>query len=276
MFGYIVADIASLTEEQKTRYRGCYCGLCRMIGTEFGTMQRLTLNYDLTFLALLLSSLYEPLEKSASAHCLVHPFSPHPFWHTEATAYAAAMNIALTYHKCLDNWEDDKNPASYLFAAALNKSIKQISNKYPRQWLSIQSCMTELSKLETENCQDPDMGANTFGRLMGELFVWKEDRWAQTLRSMGEALGRFIYLTDALLDLPDDIIKGRYNPLCSRADSNNIQSDFRPILTIMIGECCDAFERLPLTQDLDLLRNILYSGVWTRYQKHISKEQDHD
>jgi len=93
---------------------------------------------------------------------------------------------------------------------------------------------------------------------------------------MGEALGRFIYLTDALLDLPDDIIKGRYNPLCSRADSNSIQSDFRPILTMMIGECCDAFERLPLTQDLDLLRNILYSGVWTRYQKHISKEQDHD
>ena len=34
---------------------------------------------------------------------------------------------------------------------------------------------------------------------------------------------------------------------------------------LMIGECTDAFERLPLIENAEIMRNILYSGVWVRY-----------
>ena len=106
MFGYITADLSSLTDEQKSRYRGCYCGLCHVLGSEYGTVHRLTLNYDLTFLALILSSLYESQETEATARCLAHPLTTHHFWMTDATKYAAAMNIALSYHKMIDDWND--------------------------------------------------------------------------------------------------------------------------------------------------------------------------
>ena len=66
MFGYLVAAAEVLDEEQKKRYKACYCGLCRSLKERHGQLSRLTLNYDLTFLVLLLSSLYEPPEQSGS------------------------------------------------------------------------------------------------------------------------------------------------------------------------------------------------------------------
>ena len=62
MFGFVVADRSKMTQEQLNRYQSCYCGLCRCIGVRHGNLQRAALNYDMTFLVLLLSSLYEPEE----------------------------------------------------------------------------------------------------------------------------------------------------------------------------------------------------------------------
>ena len=59
MFGYVIPNQAALSPEAQARYRTAYCGLCRRIGALHGLRGRLTLSYDLTFLNLLLSSLYE-------------------------------------------------------------------------------------------------------------------------------------------------------------------------------------------------------------------------
>ena len=31
MFGYVIANLEGLTQAQKDRYKGCYCGLCRVL-----------------------------------------------------------------------------------------------------------------------------------------------------------------------------------------------------------------------------------------------------
>ena len=59
MFGYVIPDRASLSPEAQSRYRSAYCGLCRRIDALHGLRGRFTLSYDLTFLNLLLCSLYE-------------------------------------------------------------------------------------------------------------------------------------------------------------------------------------------------------------------------
>ena len=69
MFGYLVADPGLLTEEELARYRGCYCGLCRCLKERHGEAARLALTYDMTFLTLLLSSLYEPGEETGRLRC---------------------------------------------------------------------------------------------------------------------------------------------------------------------------------------------------------------
>ena len=275
MFGYVVADRSKLTETQLSRYQSCYCGLCRCIGQRHGTLQRAALNYDMTFLILLLGSLYEPQEQADSCRCVVHPLTPHPHWSTDITAYAADLNMALAYYNCMDDWHDDRRAKAYLLASVFRRSARSVETIWPDQCRAIVSCMDTLRQIEAQDLQDPDAGANAFGTLMGTLFVWKQDRWASLLRQMGEALGRFIYLMDAVLDLERDIQRGSYNPLRSRSQSGMKAEDFLPVLKLLIGDCTDAFERLPLLQDLDLLRNILYSGVWSRFSLCSGKEEQH-
>ena len=100
---------------------------------------------------------------------------------------------------------------------------------------------------------------------MAELLVYEEDLWAPTLRQMGDALGRFIYLLDAALDYREDRKKGKYNPYIAMGLGEDWQR-WEEYLVLTMGRCTAYFEKLPLVQDKTLLDNILYSGVWVNYR----------
>lgn len=109
MFGYVTIAAGALTQEQRERYRAYYCGLCHALKHRYGALGCMTLSYDITFLYLLLSSLYEPDEIRGTARCLPHPFRPHAYVQSELCDYCCDMNLALAYHKCLDDWHDDRS-----------------------------------------------------------------------------------------------------------------------------------------------------------------------
>ena len=111
MFGYVIANLEGLTQAQKDRYKGCYCGLCRVLKQRHGFSGRLTLTYDMTFLVLLLSALYEADEERGMEVCPAHPLRKHFYWQTRYTEYAADMNVVLAYNNCRDDWQDDIKPA---------------------------------------------------------------------------------------------------------------------------------------------------------------------
>ena len=60
MFGYLVADRSNLTEEQFMQYRSAYCGICSCLRKNGLVRGTLCLSYDLVFLWMVLSSMYEP------------------------------------------------------------------------------------------------------------------------------------------------------------------------------------------------------------------------
>ena len=95
MFGYVTIAAGALTQEQRERYRAYYCGLCHALKHRYGALGRMTLSYDITFLYLLLSSLYEPDEIRGTARCLPHPFRPHAYVQSELCDYCCDMNLAL-------------------------------------------------------------------------------------------------------------------------------------------------------------------------------------
>lgn len=273
MFGYVRADMSRLSPEQLARYRGCYCGLCRALRQECGGICRMCLNYDITFLVLLLSSLYEPDERHGQARCAAHPLRPQPWWQNETARYAAHMNTALAYFNCLDDWHDARSVVRLCEARLLAPAARAAQEAYPRQCGVMQRCLAEMAALEAAQ-SGPDALAAAFGRLMAELFVWREgDRWEPLLRRFGQALGAYIYILDAVCDLEDDLKHGRFNPLA--ALGQNAPEHFRGHLQLLIDDAAETFERLPLVQDADILRNILYSGVWSGYnetQKPAGKE----
>ncbi|MEA5040691.1 MAG: DUF5685 family protein [Clostridiaceae bacterium] len=271
MFGYVTANTALLSEDELARWKGCYCGLCRSLA-DLGGRCRLTLSYDLAFLTLLLSSLYEPEEHAGTARCPRHPLKKQPYWRNEITDYAARMNVLLTRDKLLDDWHDDRNPASRAAAAALCRQAEEAAKAYPRQAEAVRAGLDKLSALEKAGTMDIDAAGASFGSLLGELFVWKKDRWEPELRALGDGLGRYIYTLDACLDLPADRAKGRYNPLLGLAPEDASPEQFRPALQMLLGGAAEAFERLPLVRDVHILRSVLYSGVWARLPAPEEKE----
>ena len=89
MFGYVIADLARLDEGQQTRYKSFYCGLCRALYRGYGPVPALALTYDMAFLTLFLSALYEPAEQSGASRCLRHPAQAQSWTQTAFTGYAA-------------------------------------------------------------------------------------------------------------------------------------------------------------------------------------------
>ena len=269
MFGYLVANTELLDEEQQLRYKACYCGLCRSLKERHGQLSRMTLNFDMTFLVLLLGSLYEPSEQREREKCIAHPAEPRPWWRTEFTDYAADMNVALAYLKCMDDWADDSNPIALAEAGMLKRAYKTISAQYPRQCEAMDLSLRELHRLEQAGEESPDRAADCFAMLMGEIFAPREDYWSTALRSTGQALGRFIYVMDACMDLESDTLFNRYNPFRRYYGLDNEQR-FRDILKMLLGDCVREFDRLPLVQDADILKNILCVGLWTEFDKKYS------
>lgn len=264
MFGYLTASTGLLTEEQMLRYKACYCGLCRCLKQRHGQLSRFTLNYDVTFLVLVLQSLYEDEEAAGENVCPAHPVKKRSWWQCEATAYAADMNIALAYLKCMDNWHDDKNPAALAAAKAMQQAYDAVCRAWPRQCSAMKKAIDDLAALEGAGCESPDEAAATFGALMGEIFVYKEDRWKDTLTRFGDSLGRYLYLLDACIDLEEDVKRGRYNPLKKYHGGDNGPL-FREMLKMFLGDAVSQFLFLPLVRDADIIKNILCAGLWTAF-----------
>ena len=122
--------------------------------------------------------------------------------------------------------------------------------------------------------EQPDAAAACFGSLMAELFVWQEDRWSGTLRALGNALGRFVYVMDACMDLDGDAARNRYNPFRRFYGLPQNETRFRDILKMLLGDCLFAFDKLPLVQDASLLKNILCRGVWTQFDRKYKVKKE--
>ena len=156
MFGCLIADQTKLSDAEKARYKGCYCGLCKVLKERHGLFGRVALTYDMTFLVLLLTSMLEPEEKSGMERCMAHPARKHYYWLSALTEYAADMNVALAYHNCRDDFLDDGSAVGFWESEALREAYGVVRGLYPRQCDTMERELTALAALERENRQEPD------------------------------------------------------------------------------------------------------------------------
>ena len=266
MFGYIVINKAEMKFKDFDMYQSYYCGLCKRLKECYGRRGQMTLSYDMTFLIVLLTGLYEPETAIDTVNCIAHPFEKHTARTNEYSDYAASMNLILTYYKCKDDWNDERKKKSYAVMQALKSKMKEINEQYPEKVSRVSANLQKLSILEMENEQNIDLMAGLFGEIMAELFAYRHDEWEASLRKIGFFLGKFVYLMDAYEDVEKDIKSGNYNPFKTAfAEDENFADNIRSLLTLMMAECSREFEKLPILLHTDILRNILYSGVWQKY-----------
>ena len=180
----------------------------------------------------------------------------------------------LSYYNLLDDWIDEKKPVPLALARTLRKDVKRLRNRYPRQAKAICSYLKKLRACEFEKSPDLDRASGYTGDLLGEIFVWKEDQWAGTLRKIGFFMGKFIYLMDAWEDVEKDKKKDNYNPWAFIAEEKDFNQRAGQILTMLAAECSRQFERLPILEYVDILRNILYSGIWMKYDGMAKQNEE--
>ena len=268
MFGYINVNKKELSEENQKIYQAYYCGLCQRLRENCGKRGQILLSYDMTFLELLLTGLYEPEETEKKFTCMIHPTKKQTSIENEVSDYCAAINVMLAYHNLMDDWKDEKKHSKVHLANMISESYLSFAKQYPRQADAIENYMQRMSEYENLKESNIDLVAGLTGEMLGEVFAWKEDEWYHELKTLGCYMGRFIYLMDAYEDIDKDEKKDAYNPLRTLRKEN--EKDFetltRLMMTSMMSECAKSFERLPILLHADILRNIIYSGVWTKYE----------
>ncbi len=266
MFGYLLGNLEIMSKEEKKLYKSQYCGLCQKLATDYGNTGRVTLTYDLTFVNMILSDANNTECYTSKISCPIHPLKKQDIITNKYNSYCADMNIYLTYYKYLDDIYDDNSRKARQKSQKLQPYLQQIEEKYPHVTSVIKQQLNYINDIEKQNILNPDPGSNAFGIIMGELLSNQSEKEKEELYAFGYHLGRFIYLIDAVIDLKQDIKKQRYNPLVSIEDCN-----YQDILMMIMEDADNAYQHLSLNTNKTLIDNIIYSGIWSKYQ--LSKKK---
>lgn len=253
MFGYITADSSKLSQKAKNQYKSNYCGLCHTLRERYSPKTRFLLNFDLTFLQIML------IEKSENEHLCVTKKCPYHLGRKknclqgEICDYVADVTLLVTCLNFDDDIKDDGSIKAKLLRRIFQKDYLKAKQKRKDLHTKLTGYLEELEKVEKKGITNPDIPSDIFGSFLSELFSYNSD-----LTEFGFYLGRFIYLYDAVCDFKKDLKKGKYNPLteCRMADFENI-------LISAMQKCLESYQSLGIQSEV--IENVLYHGVWLKY-----------
>ena len=276
MFGYVLPLRDELKVREYEVFKAYYCGLCNEIGLK-SQISRLTLTYDMTFLGLLLSSIYSDIEVGYKKYCPFKMKKVTTIRSNEYLEYAADMNIILSNRKLIDDYKDDNNILSLIASKFIN-----ISNLSPNSVDKIEKIdynLRKLNELEKSKCNNIDELGDCFGNLTAAIFNIKDDKEGKVLSVIGYNLGKWIYTMDAFEDLEKDIKKRKYNPFiyfsgyreCDFTEfKNSIKDNVNFTLIKCLDEICKAYEILNIKKNKGIIENIIYIGLKQKTKSIIS------
>ncbi len=212
MFGYVRADTPYLYIKDDTLYRAMYCGVCKGIAEVCGHSARMGLSYDVTFLSVLLHNLAGIDVKIEKQHCLTHHIRSRQMAEVdELTRQLGALNTLLVYYKYTDDIMDgDRGRGKRLW---FKKGFARARRKYPEIARIARNNLAMQEEAEKAKIDSIDRAADATANMMAEFsdFALGEKANAHT-RNLFYAIGKWIYLIDALDDYDKDKKKGAYNP----------------------------------------------------------------
>lgn len=271
MFGYLRVDAENLRLRDYNVYKALYCGLCKSMGNCTGQCSRLSLSYDFTFLSALRLSLAGELPELKKFRCGIKCFRRHKaFVASKEIDFCAEASAILTHYKLLDDKKDEKGfkkLRALLLSPLFSRGYRRAKRHYPELDALVGRGMEELSSIETENLPSVDRPAECFGRLLGEIASFGlADPERRIARSVGLAVGKWIYLVDAADDYDEDKKKGRYNPFLTYEEGLSIDAkeSLGEALNEYLaeaGRALDLVDSFPAPEFCEILKNLLYSGL---------------
>ncbi len=283
MFGYIVPDKPELKIREFDRFKSYYCGLCKALKTEYTFFSRLFLNYDCTFLSLVLDSLNAQAPACMMETCVVSPFKKKCIAHTADAKYAAAINVLLARNSIKDHIRDERKlyllPAVWMLARGYRKAKRD----FPEAAKTIEIALAQSKVLETEKEANLDKAADVFAVMLSELVSAGVKQDKRAFKHLGYHVGRWLYLIDAADDLERDIKRKCYNPLIYRYGhdkTQTVQAFWERIreevsfnLYYSLSEAASAYDLIDFKKNQMILTNIVYSGLKNKTEQVLMKTE---
>ena len=263
MFGYLIADRQQMSEEEKRRYNAYHCGLCRALRAGTGLKGSALLSYEMTFLYMLLSAVYDPETISGRQICFSHPIRKQLYFSNELEQYVASMSILLGYEHLNDDCYRRHDHRAKQLASSFKEKLPAIAALYPRQADSCRKTVAGLHDLTKRNEINVQLACTFVGELGGNAFSMLDDEWSDALYSIGFYMAKSAYIIDSYIHLDKDLKSGNYNPLILKKneDPEGFDTCMRATINSQMNEALKNLECLPVKRDISILRNVLTTGV---------------
>ena len=266
MYGILRVKKCQGNQENYSRFKSYYCGLCDSLSRDFGNLTRATVNYDMTFLYLLLDSLVDEsrLEKGG---CPTTPWKKRDITvHDRLHPFFSAANIYLAGLKVKDDLLD-KGGTVY------NLGFKAIKGKMEKAHQQLTQLGVDMSKVDNlfARQQDQERDGTTLEdyyqvTAQGLAYLLKEgtkllelDKATQEIiEELGYQLGKVIYIMDSFVDYPSDTKNEQFNALAQAFGdkiqlANNIPDEIREEINSQLQSSLEEINQL--LDKLELKKN---------------------
>lgn len=274
MFGFVLPDKPEMKVKEYEQFRAVYCGVCKAIAKRHGTIPRFVLNYDMTFLAVLLSSALDNIPEMRTERCIAHPVTKRlTAKQSSVLDYVADMNVLLAYYKLLDDWSDERSLKAIPAMAGLLKAYRKVKKVHPQKDKAVKHWLSELSKLEKADTDNIDIVAEPFAKLMEELFICDSTEISESdskiLSWIGYNIGKWIYIIDAFSDIEKDYKSDSYNPFIAKTGKAlspeeikaKVRGEVEFILVYTLSQVSQSYDLLKKGKFSPILENIIYLGM---------------
>lgn len=282
MFGYVLPLAGELKVKEFQKFKSAYCGLCHAMGRKCGLKARFLLNYDFTFLAMLLDG-GSKASADQMCRCVASPFRRRRVCAmTSGFEMAADASVILSFWKLRDTVQDEgffRGFAARLLSLLLRPAYRKAAKRRREFDLTVRQCLSQLRQLELEQCPSLDRVADTFARLLQAAGIEAQTEQRSPVEQILYHIGRWIYLADAYDDLEEDFKRKRYNPLITRfaltvpalpeKDREQLETTMRHSLNLATS----AYGLLQVGRWSEVLDNILYLGLPTSGMRVLAGEK---
>ena len=269
MFGYVRVNKPEMKVKEYEVYRGIYCSLCKTMRKSFGILSSLTLSYDLTFFALAELSFAGKIPAFVSGRCPYNPSKKCNYCRNgeRELQYAAAVSVMMFYFKVRDNIADGtafRRLLMYLILPYALLKYKKAKRLYHEAALIIENAMREQSLTEKSGTDSPDAAAHSSADALGKLLGQGFD--SESVYRFGYAVGKFVYLCDALDDIEKDIKKKSFNVFVNKYSlteklSAEIKEEIKMSLNMCLAIMSEAYEGAGNKSLSPIMENIIYEGT---------------
>lgn len=272
MFGYILPEKAHLYMKDFDLYRNFYCGICKSMQRQFGQKARFTINYDMTFLTIVIHNFLGVDVNYETLKCITKPFNKtrKTVVANDLTDKMACLNVILTYYKLYDDCVDGGKANRKMAMSAIKSAKKKADIALPYMSEIVLKRYEALREMEKNKEASIDKVSHEFAQMM--LEVCQEiigDKMQDFFGKMCYNVGKWIYLIDALDDFEKDINENEYNLLALNYDDCKTLKELLDkhgeeisfTFSTTINRIIECYEKTKFNFNKDIIANVVYKGI---------------